>query len=74
MSSSRAHKSGQNFNTGIFNIIYLFTVIGLLPGGSRYSTWKQKMKLVTKKFKSGVLHEKQVVTTWNFGNHLSICV
>jgi len=31
------------------------------------------MKLVTTKFKSGRLHEKHVVATWNLGNHLSIC-
>jgi len=31
------------------------------------------MKLVTNKFKSGGLHEKHVVATWNRGNHLSIC-
>jgi len=31
------------------------------------------MKLVTTKFKSGGLHEKHVVVTWNLGNHLSIC-
>ena len=30
------------------------------------------MKLVTTKFKSGVLHEKHAVATWNLGNHLSI--
>jgi len=29
--------------------------------------------LVTTKFKSGGLHEKHVVATWNVGNHLSIC-
>jgi len=29
--------------------------------------------LVTNKFKSGGLHEKHVVATWNVGNHLSIC-
>jgi len=29
--------------------------------------------LVTTKFKSGELHEKHVVATWNLGNHLSIC-
>ena len=28
------------------------------------------MKLVTTKFKSGGLHEKHVVATWNVGNHL----
>jgi len=31
------------------------------------------MKLVTNKFKSGGLHEKHEVVTWNLGNHLSIC-
>jgi len=31
------------------------------------------MKLFTTKFKSGGLHEKHVVATWNLGNHLSIC-
>jgi len=54
--------------------IYLFTAIGLLPGGSGYFTCKQNMKLVTTKFKSGGLHEKHVVATWNLGNHLSICL
>jgi len=32
------------------------------------------MKLVTTKFKSGGLHEKHVVATWNVGNHLSVCL
>jgi len=32
------------------------------------------MKLVTNKFKSAGLHEKHVVATWNFGNHLNICL
>ena len=54
-------------------IIYLFTAIGLLPDGSGYFTCKQNMKLVTARFKSGGLHEKHVVATWNFGKHLSIC-
>jgi len=51
--------------------IYLFSVIGLLPGGSGYFTCKQIMKLVTTRFKSGGVHEKHVVATWNLGNHLS---
>jgi len=34
-------------------------------------TYIQNMKLVTAKFKSGGLHEKHVVATWNVGNHLS---
>ena len=48
----------------IYNsIIYLFTAIGVLPGGSGYFTCKQNMKLVTTRFKSGGLHEKHVVAT-----------
>ena len=54
--------------------IYLFTAIGLLPGGRGYFTCEQNMKLVTTKFKSGGLHEKHVVATWNVGNRLSICL
>jgi hypothetical protein len=55
-------------------IIYLFTAIGLLPGGSGYFTCKQNMKLVTTKFKSGGLPDKHVVATWNVGNRLSVCL
>ena len=55
-------------------IIITFTAIGLSPGGSGYFTCIQNMKLVTNKFKSGGLHEKHVVATWNVGNHLSICL
>ena len=44
----------------------------LSPGGSGYFTCKQNMKFVTTKFRSGRLHEKHVVATWNLGNHLSI--
>ena len=55
-------------------LLYLFTAIGLSPGGSGYFTCIQNMKLVTNKFKSGGLHEKHVVATWNVGNHLSICL
>jgi len=54
--------------------IYIFTAIGLSPGGSGYFTCNQNMKLVTTEFKSGGLHEKHVVATWNLGNHLSICL
>jgi len=38
------------------------------PGGSGYFTCIQNMKLVTNKFKSGGLHDKLVVATWNLGN------
>ena len=46
--------------------------VGLSPGGSGYFTCKQNMKSVTAKFKSGGLHEKHVVATWNVGNRLSV--
>ena len=55
-------------------MIYLLTAIGLSPGGSGYFTCKQNMKLVITRFKSGGLHEKHVVATWNVGNRLSICL
>ena len=60
-------KSSRNYS-----IIYLFTAVGFLPGGSGYFTCKQNMKVIPTKFKSGGLHEKHVVATWNLGNHLSI--
>ena len=53
-------------------MLCLFIAIGLSPGGSGYFTCIRNVKLVTNKFKSGGLHEKHVVTTWNVGNHLSI--
>ena len=55
-------------------IIIVIIETGLSPDGSGYFTCIQNMKLVTNKFKSGGLHEKQVVATWNLGNHLSICL
>ena len=35
---------------------------------------RTNMKMVNTKFKTGGLHEKHVVATWNLGNHLSICL
>ena len=32
-----------------------------------------KYEIAYYQIKSGGLHEKQVVTTWDVGNHLSIC-
>ena len=55
-------------------ITCLFTAIGLSPSGSGYFTCKQRMKLVTNELKSGGLHEKHVVATWDVGNRLSICL
>jgi len=55
-------------------LIYLFTAVGLLPGGSGYFTCKHNMNLVTTRFTSGGLHEKHVVANWNLGNHLRICL
>ena len=58
----------------IIIIIIILTAIGLSPGGSGYFTCIPNMKLVTTEFKSGGLHEKHVVATWNLGNRLSICL
>ena len=55
-------------------LLLLFTAIVLSPDGSGYFTCIPNMKLVTNKFKSGGLHEKHAVATWNLGNHLSICL
>jgi len=33
---------------------------------------KYERKKVTRKFKSGGLHERHVLATWMLGNHLSI--
>ena len=57
----------------ILLLLLLLTAIGLSPSGSGYFICIQNMKIVTTKFKSGGLHEKHVVATLNFGNHLSIC-
>ena len=64
---------GGILRTRTLNIIYLFTAVALLPGGSGYFTCIQNMKLVTTRFKSGGLHEKHVMATWNLGNRLSVC-
>jgi len=74
INSNKANNLSFAININNNNIIYLFTAIGLLPGGSGYFTCKQNMKLFTARFKSGGLHEKHVVATWNVGNRLSICL
>ena len=43
------NNNNNNNNNNVF--IYLFTAIGLSPGGSGHFTCKQNMKLVTTKFK-----------------------
>ena len=58
----------------IIIIIIFINCNGLSPGGSGYFTCIRNMKLVINKFKSGGLHEKHVVATWNVGNHLSVCL
>ena len=66
--------NNNNNNNNNILLLLLFTAIGLSPSGSGYFTCIHNMKLVTTKFKSGGLHEKHVVATWNLGNHLSICL
>ena len=53
-------------------IIIFINCNWVVTRGSGYFTCIQNMKSVTSKFKSGGLHEKQVVATWNLGNHLSM--
>jgi len=60
--------------TVVQSLLLLLITSGLSPGGSGYFTCIQNMKFVINKFKSGGLHEKHVVATWNLGNHLSICL
>jgi len=59
----------NNNNNNNNNLLQL----GCYPVAVVHFTCIQNMKLVTTKFKSGGLHEKHVVATWNVGNHLSIC-
>ena len=57
----------------ILLLLLLLTAIGFSPGGSGYFICTQILKKeVTRRFKSGGLHEKHVVATWKLGNHLSI--
>ena len=71
---------GGNCYKRLFQATYLFIIIifiycnWVVTGDSGYFTCKQNMKLVTTRFKSGGLHEKHVVATWNVGNRLSICL
>ena len=59
----------------IIIIIIIFIYCNwVVTGGSGYFTCIQNMKLVTTKFKSGGLHDKHVVATWNLGKHFSICL
>jgi len=67
-------KAGELLYVCMYIFIYLFTAIGLSPGGSGYFTCIQNMKTVTTRFKSGGLHEKHVVATSNVGNRLNICL
>jgi len=58
----------------IIIIIIIINCNCLSPGGSDYFTCIQNMKLVTTKFKSGVLHEKCSgnLESWEPSQHLLI--
>ena len=61
--------------TGIIIIIIIFIYCNRVVARWQWLfACEQNMKMVTNKFKSGGLHEKHVVATWNLGNHLSICL
>ena len=62
----------NNNNNNNNNNIYLLQ-LGCYPV-TGYFTCKQNKKFVTTRFKSGGLHEKHVVATWNVGNRLSVCL
>ena len=73
--NTRTLKQSMQVHLRVYNNVkYLFTAIGLSPGGSGYFTCKENMKLVTARFQSGGLHEKHVVATGNVGNRLSVCL
>jgi len=64
----------RTFRILTFIIIIIINCNRVVTGDSGYFTCIQNVKLVTTRFKSGGLHEKHVVATWNVGNHLSICL
>ena len=69
------NNNNNNNNLLLLLLLLLLTEIGLSPGGSGYFTCKQNMKLVTNKFKSGGLHEKQCsgnLESWEPSQHLLI--
>jgi len=43
---------------------------GVLYMSANMKMVRTNMKMVNTKFKTGGLHEKHVVATWNFGNHV----
>ena len=63
------HKASMRFNNNNINIYLL--QLGCYPVAV---VILHVYKMVTTEFKSGGLHEKHVVATWNLGNHLSICL
>jgi hypothetical protein len=72
-SSSSSSSSNNNNNNYYYYYYYYLLQLGCHPVAVVFFTCIQNMKLVTNKFKSGGLHEKHVVATWNHGNHLNIC-
>jgi len=69
---SSCYHSTSQFSTLHCPVIIIITAIGLSQGGIGYFTCTQIRKKVTRKFKSGGLHERHVAATWKRGNHLSI--
>jgi hypothetical protein len=59
-------------------LIIIIIIIIFIICNWGFSRWQWIIYMYTfyniaTKFTSGGLHEKHVVATWNFGNHLSIC-
>jgi hypothetical protein len=74
------------FNTSIFyaatvftftmmmmNIIIIFNNCHRVVTRWQWLSYTYTIYKIATKFTSGGLHEKHVVSTWNVGNHLSIC-
>jgi len=60
------------FSEGIIIIIIINSNWVITRWQWVFYTYSNMKKKVTRKFKSGGLHEKHVVATWKLGNHLSI--
>ena len=67
------------FSIIIIIIIIIITIIIFINCTWLFTKWewllhmyKNMEEKVTRKFKSGGLHERHVVATWKLGNHLNI--
>jgi len=68
----------QEFSTVHSALVIIIKIIIIINCNWVVTRWQwffymyTNIKKVTRKFKSGGLHEKHVVATWKLGKHLSI--